>query len=550
MSERSHRVLSKRDTASPEEENSQKNRAHQRNCSSWVWVGLATWFFFTGVLSPRNAEAQCDLELTQTISTGLARIDSVTLEEERFLIAGGDLFGRRTKLYQRNGSTWELGWDFSPAGDIASLNREYAFLASPRENRVAVHRFDGANWVEDQVLTPSPVRRFGAALDSDGDFLVVGDPDVRIDDFPWPGQVWIYKRQNSKWFLQQTISKEFLFGLGNAVALEGDRLLIGGDGSELGDAVWSYQRNANSGKWEFEQRLTHGDSGFGTVIALSGDLAIIGSPFSGTGLAHVYRLRGENWRFEQTLAPPETTSAVRFGSSIAIEGQSVFISAPLIGAAHLFRYDSREDNWKHVVRHGGGDPPFVKVTGVGLSIRNALITTDQTADLYAARPVTLEGTVNTAFGSPRDVLFLNGQSGVGEERKIEYKVLDPFELRMILPPAVPEGETAPFVVYAWNRPPSPESVSPLPLGMGCAAMPMPLSGGTPQPLVIWNNARRFSQLGRPTHGSEPAPSTFFRRENGLGRAERFFLQGLIYDPGSSAEVPASLTNGIWAIPTF
>lgn len=163
----------------------------------------------------------------------------------------------------------------------------------------------------------------------------------------------------------------------------------------------------------------------------------------------------------------------------------------------------------------------------------------------------LAGSVNQgAAGSPADVLLLNGRSGSRTNRTVEYRVLSSFEIRMLRPPMLPSGEVAPFALYAWEGSPLPDRGRAVPFEVGCVAMPIPLTGGQPQPRVIWNNASRPRLLGRFTHDSSPAPSTVFFRSRGILRPHRFFLQGLIYDPGSRAAVPASVTNGILGVPVF
>lgn len=163
-------------------------------------------------------------------------------------------------------------------------------------------------------------------------------------------------------------------------------------------------------------------------------------------------------------------------------------------------------------------------------------------------PGSRRGGVDGASGNIRDVLFLNGSAGEGEDRVVEYPVLEEFALEMKRPPSVPAGQLAPFALYAWSDLSASTRIQ-LPLGIGCIEFPIPLVGGSPQPEVIWNNAGRRSRLGIPTHPSQPAPGTFFRR-NRLPVAGRFYLQGLIYDPNSKAQLPASLTNGILARPVF
>lgn len=164
-------------------------------------------------------------------------------------------------------------------------------------------------------------------------------------------------------------------------------------------------------------------------------------------------------------------------------------------------------------------------------------------------PYPRAGTVNAGRGSVEDVLFLNQSAGEGLSREVRYRVLEPFRLEMRAPSALEAGENAPFALYAWTVLPPIGSSHQLPLGLGASSLPMPLSGGSPQPVQIWNNAGRTRLLGSPTQPSLPAPSLILDR-NQTGFAVDFFLQGVIYDPGSSAPVAASVTNGIVATPRF
>ncbi len=159
------------------------------------------------------------------------------------------------------------------------------------------------------------------------------------------------------------------------------------------------------------------------------------------------------------------------------------------------------------------------------------------------------GTVNAGVGRVVDVLFLNHETGSDPERRVNYPVLEPLELRMRRPPAVGPGTSAPFAVYVWPGEPPLRSSYELPFGIGCSVLPIPLVGGSPQPTVTWNNARRFQHLGTPTLPSNPAPDVFFSRDR-VVRPGVFTIQGIIYDEGSAASVPASVTNAITGIPVF
>jgi len=114
---------------------------------------------------------------------------------------------------------------------------------------------------------------------------------------------------------------------------------------------------------------------------------------------------------------------------------------------------------------------------------------------------------------------------------------------MEAPRAVPAGQTAPFALYVYDSTPDPTTARKLPLGMGWSSLPMPWTETSPSLVGLWNNTG-VASLGNTTLRSRPAPSVVLRRPQGLNREVTFYLQGLIYDPGSAAARPASVTNGI------
>jgi hypothetical protein len=148
--------------------------------------------------------------------------------------------------------------------------------------------------------------------------------------------------------------------------------------------------------------------------------------------------------------------------------------------------------------------------------------------------------VNAGVGEVTDVLLVNDSTGVGLERVVDLDRTDPFMLRMERPPAVPAVQDAPFALYAWEGEPGPDDVTLAPFGLGYTSMPTPLTGGRAD--VVWNNAH--PALGVATCPSRPAPTDVVTREQGLGREVSFTVQGIIFDPGSKAGVPASITNAI------
>lgn len=226
-----------------------------------------------------------------------------------------------------------------------------------------------------------------------------------------------------------------------------------------------------------------------------------------------------------------------------------------------YLYERNGDYW-HEVRQFGGDsatPPLLEANCIAVSLDasgrvclGSPGSPDGGADVFVLGLDSyrgLVGTVNRGRGRIESVLRVNRSAG-GSDFTVEYDVREPVFLEMNRPSSVPASQRAPFAGYVWFELPRRNRVSDaLPLGMGMTALPTPFSGRSPQPTAIWNNAGRFHRLGFPTLGSVAAPSRFFYRER-LSSVGRFFVQGIIFDPGSSASVPASVTNGVIGVPVF
>src|SRR5262249_59211960 len=102
-----------------------------------------------------------------------------------------------------------------------------------------------------------------------------------------------------------------------------------------------------------------------------------------------------------------------------------------------------------------------------------------------------EGNVNASKGPVTDVLFVNDSSG-GVQRRVKLATYEPITVYMGAPPTA--TEEAPFAMYAWPGEPSGATLARLPFRIGFSCMPTPLTGGSPAPLAIWNNAGRSRRL--------------------------------------------------------
>jgi hypothetical protein len=123
---------------------------------------------------------------------------------------------------------------------------------------------------------------------------------------------------------------------GTALAVSGDLAVIGAVvANSNSSAAYVYRHNGSS--WVFEAKLTayQGQNGTqpGAAIAVSGDTVLIGARFDeefegGSGAAYVFRYNGTSWAQEAKLkaAPPDHNA--QFGLSVAIDGDLALIGAP------------------------------------------------------------------------------------------------------------------------------------------------------------------------------------------------------------------------------
>jgi len=82
---------------------------------------------------------------------------------------------------------------------------------------------------------------------------------------------------------------------------------------------------------------------FGSAVAISGEVLIVGAPSAGSGAAYVFRWDGTAWVEEARLTTSEANYYANFGDSVAISGDRAIVGAPAdltyIGAAYVFHRD-------------------------------------------------------------------------------------------------------------------------------------------------------------------------------------------------------------------
>ena len=178
----------------------------------------------------------------------------------------------------------------------------------------------------------------------------------------------VVRRDLASEFLQTNFIKASTTGqndrFGNALALDGDTMVVGVPeedsaasgvgGNELDDsrissgAAFVFVRDGATWRQEayLKSPAPDADDRFGTSVAISGDLIVVGAPeedsnaigvggnplnnaASQSGAAFVYRRTGGTWQFDAYLKPSNTVVGAvgKFGQAVAIDGTTIAVGA-------------------------------------------------------------------------------------------------------------------------------------------------------------------------------------------------------------------------------
>ncbi len=175
---------------------------------------------------------------------------------------------------------------------------------------------------------------YGAAMACSGDWLAVGAPGTGIN-YQVGDSVILWKREAGLWKVRQVLSWPYanptaVRNFGHALAMDGARLLVS---TLLADTVLAYRLEADV--WVLDGELKPQGTGstavgFGTAIALQGDVAVVGSPTgtvglqTGAGWVDVFQRQTSGWVHQTRLADAAPRSSAALGRSLAMHGDFIF----------------------------------------------------------------------------------------------------------------------------------------------------------------------------------------------------------------------------------
>jgi len=204
------------------------------------------------------------------------------------------------------------------------------------------------NWGEVKKITAldgAGFDLFGFSVAISGDVVIVGaflDDDNGTDS----GSAYIFERNQGgtdNWGLVKKITAldgEAIDRFGTSVAISGDTVIVGAtyddDNGYFSGSAYIFERNqGGSDNWGQVKKITALDGAvndrFGTSVAISGDVVIVGATFDNTGSGSAYifeRNQGgaDNWGQVKKITALDGAADDKFGF-VAISGDTVIVGA-------------------------------------------------------------------------------------------------------------------------------------------------------------------------------------------------------------------------------
>ena len=330
---------------------------------------------------------------------------------------------------ERFGSSVSISGDHAIVGTFSLNNAGSAYLFE----RESVN----GTWSQVAKLTPSNTEGedyFGSSVSLSGDRAIVGAKGD--DDFgKGSGSAYIFERDigTGMWLQVAKVTpsdaaaeKEF----GSSVALFGNQAIIGAPNTiasgELSGSAYIFERSTSSGTWSQVAKLTPMDPDasniFGVSVAISGDRAIVGSPFFSESAYIFERDAGSGtWSQVAKISAPDAEGAFYFGSSVALSGDYAIIS-PFLDLAYIFVRKDGTDEWAQIAKITSSDssPHDSPVYDVSISGSRAIvgvITFDNSnsgsANIYE---------IITDIGKQSTLAFDSAMSTIGNEAEAEHQI--------------------------------------------------------------------------------------------------------------------------------
>jgi len=255
------------------------------------------------------------------------------------LVASQSAFAEQVKLTAEDDAQVDAIF-----GNSVAFEGSFVLVGAPGEDSGAVYVF-GPDGTPDKKLTAQNVAGFGASVGITGTTALVGAPNTNsstgaallfdltsgqeIDRFDGPGGTFDH--------------------FGFSVAIEGNTAVVGApdeDTTKIGaGAVYLFDTATDASPIRIEQDTVTSFAEFGQAVAIDGDRVLVGAPGAPADGA-AYLFDAATGEFIVRLDNPNPNPGDDFGGAVAIQGNLGLIGAPGdeglvsdVGAAYLFDLD-------------------------------------------------------------------------------------------------------------------------------------------------------------------------------------------------------------------
>lgn len=304
-------------------------------------------------LKPTNLQANANLGYAVDIDGNYAIVSA----------PGGNGFAY---VFERVGASWverstlqeDLLQQNDEFGYAVAISQNYAWVGAPKKFGPGVVYFynrSGNNWTYSRrqfSRKPLQNQRFGAAIDFDNGYLVIGAPGDQSNR----GSAFIYEEFGPYWIYRSRIQPNPTNAgdrYGTDVSIQGLTVAMGGPGVNGNTGEVVFYTKGNSSVWLIDGTLTPSDIAsadeFGTQVDYVGNKLLATSPNKGAdnGAAYVFVKNGGAWSEEGKLTRTGGAVADGFGEAAALGNDVAFIGAPFESSdqGKVYQFDFDGTQW-------------------------------------------------------------------------------------------------------------------------------------------------------------------------------------------------------------
>lgn len=359
---------------------------------------------FVSLAAPRARAA----EVPPTLWSAETKFDDAPGRAE----ISGDTLACGRRVFVRTSDGWALQQLITSSAVVAVIDGDTLVMRSDSYPGPTADLYlrEGTNWTPAWKIAAPIVPGQNIAIS--GDTVVVGRP---WDDSDYrAGVVRVYVRSGAGWILQETLTadpSEPSGGLGLAVAIDGDTLVVGapgGPGAPAGTVASAYVFVRTGTTWTQQARLTNNRplhaSHFGSEVSISQDTVVVGdyaddqteSVSDDTGAAFVFVRRDGLWSLQQKLTASDALPKAHFGESVAIDGDTIVAGEPRdqpdpgapgyqAGSAYVFTRSG--DVWTERQKLTASDGASNEMFGHAVAISGQTVAIKGGSSAYVYEPV-------------------------------------------------------------------------------------------------------------------------------------------------------------------